>query len=67
MIEFEELRSGKSLAYYMYKTLKNGSKHTVNKNLIENTFFTVYDYDLKIQFLVLFGALGFGFKQIIGI
>ena len=26
IMEFEELRSGKSVAYYMYKTIKFGSK-----------------------------------------
>ena len=59
MIEFKELRSGKDLAYFMRRQVKfsewggehsihQSSRHLFERNIVDNTFATVYDYDIKI-------------------
>ena len=57
MIEFKELRGGKDMAYYLRRSVKFGewggfsSKHLYNRNVIDNSFITTYDYDIKICFI----------------
>ena len=59
MIHFKELRSGKDMAYLMRRAIKhntwsNGasSRHLVNRQVFENSSVTVYDYDLRVECLL---------------
>lgn len=61
MIHFKELRQGKDLAYLLRKAIKFGeysgqknhsAKHLMQRSSIDNSFITVYDYDLKVQVLL---------------
>ena len=57
MIQFRELKSGKDLAYLMHRQIKFGewagdplhsSKHMVNHNVLNMSYWTLYDLDIKI-------------------
>lgn len=60
MMEFRELRSGKDMAYQMRQAIKfnewsggNSSSHLVNRAVVDNSFLTTYDYDIKLQVIAM--------------
>lgn len=63
MIEFRELRSGQDMAYFMRMVVSfkeyggQDSSHLSNRSVIDNSFVTVYDYDLKACAAGLVGLL----------
>lgn len=64
MIHFKELRSGKDMAYLMRRSIKfdrwskgKSARHLVSREVFDNSYFTVYDYDLRLEFLVILLAL----------
>jgi hypothetical protein len=60
MIEFRELRSGKDMAYFLRRAVKfhqwsggHSSSHLINTTVRDNSFLTVYDYDIKFENIAL--------------
>ena len=72
MIEFKELRSGKDLAYFMRRAVKfhewsggHSAQHLINTEVRDRSFFTVYDYDIKLEFVMLITCIIFFIYRLI--
>ena len=70
MVYFKELRSGKDLPYLIDRTIKfnewsggQRSSHLFNKSVMKNSFFTVYDYDLKMEMMAILFIIGLYLKN----
>ena len=59
-IHFKELRSGQDLVFHLHRAIKydewsggQSAKHLFQASVRDNSFFTVYDYDIKLELLAL--------------
>ena len=71
MIQFKELRSGNNLASVVLKSVKydqwSGGKTAEFLNeyhVRDNSYFTVYDFDIKLEMMVLMIAVVLFLKRI---
>ncbi len=71
MIHFKELRSGKDLAYFarrmiLFNEISDGhsARHLFDDRILKGNYFSVYDFDAKIEFFVIFFIIVYLFKKL---
>lgn len=71
MIHFNELRSGKDLAYFarrmiLYNEISDGhsARHLFDDRILKGNYFSVYDFDAKLECCVILFIIAYLVKKL---